>query len=307
MNWQKASATGLTKTKAIANHLWHASLKTTHSRFVASGLLVGVAYFPSWLIDLVIKTVGGSASILMVAMTALGLYRFWQVRQPIQHLEASEDDRWLGHLIIICGVVLCPLGFFTNWGQHLVFLLILFGIALSSWGVVLFQRYPLSIALVGLGLFPQPTAVAKTLWEVFTPQKMLENFMAWSGGTGLIAIGQPATVNGVYITLSGKTVEVYSGCSGFDMATILAVASFVLALFLKQSPLRVVLMVVLGVVLALLSNIPRIMLLAASQAYWGQGTFEFWHGPWGGQIFSTILFTIYYYIVMAIAKKKSAK
>lgn len=307
MNWQKASTIGLTRTKAISHRLWQASLKTTHTRFVASGLLVGVAYFPSWLIDLVIKTVGGSASILLVAMIALGLYQLWQKRQQILEIEVAEDDQWLGHVLIVCGIVLCPFGFFSTWAQHLIFLLILIGIALSSWGVLFFRRYPLSIALIGLGLFPQPTAVAKALWEVFTPPLMLERLMAWSGTTGLNAIGQAATVDGVYITLASKTVEVYSGCSGFDMATILAVASFVLALFLKQSPVKVALMVVLGIFLALLSNVPRIMLLAASLAYWGRGAFEFWHGPWGGQIFSTILFTIYYYVVMAIAKRKSAK
>ena len=307
MNWQKASEIGFTRSKAIAHYLWQASIKTQHSRLVACGLLVGVLYFPIWFKDLVVKTLSGSASILMVLMIALGVFRLWQQRSQIVNLEATDDDQLLGHSLIGCGMVLSPLGFFSDWGQRLIFLLILIGVALSSWGVAFFRQYPLPIALIGLGLFPQPTAVAKTLWEVFTPPKFLERFMAWAGASGLNAIGQPAIVDGVYITLAGKSVEVYGGCSGFDMASILAVASFVLGLFLKQSPPKIALMVVIGVFLALLFNIPRIMLLTASQSYWGSSAFEFWHGPWGGQIFSTVLFTVYYYAAMGIAKRKSAK
>ena len=86
------------------------------------------------------------------------------------------------------------------------------------------------------------------------------------------------------------------------MATIIAVASLVLGLFLKQSLPKVALMTTLGVILALLANIPRIMLMAMAEAYWGKASFEFWHGFWGGQIFSSILFTIYYYVVMAVIK-----
>ncbi|MBD2081296.1 cyanoexosortase C [Leptolyngbya sp. FACHB-17] len=307
MNWQKASAINSVKLKAIAHHLWRASIKTLHTRLVAGGLLVGAAYFPVWLFNLIVRSFHGSASVLMAIMIGLGSYRLWQQRKQITVLAASEDDRLLGHIIIGCGIVLSPLGFFSEWAQRLIFILILIGIALSSWGLPFFRRYPLPIALLGLGLFPQPTAVAKNLWQVFTPPRMLENFMAWSGTGGLNAIGHAAVQNETWITLAGKTVDVNWGCSGFDMATILAVASFVLGLFLKQSPIKITLMMAIGIVLAFIANVPRIMLLAMSEAYWGRSAFEFWHGPWGGQIFSTILFTIYYYVVMAIAKRKPAK
>jgi exosortase/archaeosortase family protein len=91
------------------------------------------------------------------------------------------------------------------------------------------------------------------------------------------------------------------------MATIIAAASLVLGIMLKQSAPKVTLMVVIGIVLALIFNIPRIMLMAVSEAYWGDAAFEFWHGFWGGQIFSTILFTVYYYVVMALVKRRSVK
>lgn len=306
-NWQKATAIGSTKFKAIASHLWQESRKTPHHRLVACGLLVGAAYFPFWLSKLVVGSMHGAASILLVAMIAIALHRLWIQRDRLVRIVASSDDRLLGHILLCCGLALSPIGFFSEWAQRLIFLLILAGIAYSTWGLDFFRRYPLPVALIILGLFPQPTLVGKTLWEVFTPPRMLEQFMAWSGTEGLRAIGQSASVSGSLITLPGGSVDVNWGCSGFDMATILATASFVLGLFLKQNFPKIMLMMTIGVFLAFLANIPRIMLLAMSEAYWGKSAFEFWHGPWGGQIFASILFTIYYYVVMAIAKRKPAK
>jgi exosortase/archaeosortase family protein len=145
------------------------------------------------------------------------------------------------------------------------------------------------------------------MWETFLPPQILERFMAWGGSLGLLAIGQPAVLQGTTISLPGGTVDVQWGCNGFDMAVTMGVASLVLGLFLKQNAPKVIGMVAVGMMLALLFNVPRIMLLAMSAAYWGKASFNFWHGIWGGQIFSTILFTIYYYVVMAFVKRHPTK
>ena len=42
----------------------------------------------------------------------------------------------------------------------------------------------------------------------------------------------------------------------------------------------------IGIVLALAFNVPRIVLMTLAVVYWGKDAFEFWHGAWGGQIFS---------------------
>ncbi len=299
MKWQQVQQTTV--------HLIQLSGKSHHHRMVAAGLLVGVCYLPFWLIDTVSSTIHGGASLLMLALIALGLYRLWQNRQQLAALEAADDDRFLGHTLIACGILISPWCWSSEWSQKLSWLMILLGIACSNWGVGFFRRYPLSVALICLGLFPQPTLVGQQLWQAFTPPQMLENFMAWSGGLGLQAIGQAAVSNGNTLTLSGGSVQVIWGCSGFDMATIMAVASLVLGLFLKRSASNILSLMMIGITLALIANIPRIMLMAYANAHWGKASFHFWHGPWGGQIFSTILFTIYYYIVMAMVKKRSPK
>lgn len=295
------------KVRQTINYLLHQSVKTPHNLIVACGLLVGLCYLPFWLADLVIGTLHGAASLLMVAAIGLGLYQLWCNRHHLAKLNASDADEWLGHIIVVGGALLSPFCFFTEWSQRLIWILILVGIACSSWGMQFFQRYPIPTFLIGMGLFPQPTVVGKAIWETFTPPQMLERFMAWSGSLGLQAIGQSATVTNTIISLPGGAVDVAWGCSGFDMATIIAVASLVLALFLKQPLPKVIVLMMFGVILALLANIPRIMLMAMAEVYWGKAAFEFWHGFWGGQIFSTILFTIYYYVVMAVVKQRSLK
>lgn len=302
MTQQKAK-----KTRFSFDRLLHTSLATPHTRIVTCGLLVGMIFSPLWLYDVVVGTLNGAASLILVAAAVLGGYQLWTQRSQLAKRNASEEDQLLGHIIIVSGVGLAPFCFFSEWSQKLVWILILAGIALSSWGISFFKRYPMPAFLISIGFFPQPTAVGKAVWDAFTPPEMLERFMAWSGGLGLQAIGHSATIRETIISLPGGSVRVDWGCSGFDMASIIAVASLVLGLFLKQSLPKVSLMVVIGIILALLSNVPRIMLMAMAEAYWGRESFEFWHGFWGGQIFSSILFTVYYYVVMAIVKGRSVK
>ena len=54
----------------------------------------------------------------------------------------------------------------------------------------------------------------------------------------------------------------------------------------------------IGIVLALAFNVPRIVLMTLAVVYWGKDAFEFWYGAWGGQIFSAIVMTTYYQIIM---------
>lgn len=295
------------KVRQIARDILHESLRTPHNRIVSAGLLVGFCYLPSRLLDLINATLRGMPSILMTAAIGLGLHMLWQKRHQLAKLEVSEADQMLGHLLIIGGVILAPAAFFAEWSQRLDWAIILLGIACSCWGLAFFSLNPLPTFLIAMGLIPEPFRLGKAMWETFLPPQILERFMAWGGSLGLWAIGQPAVLNGTTISLPGGTVDVQWGCNGFDMAVTMGVASLVLGLFLKQSFAKITGMVALGMVLALLFNFPRIMLLAISEAYWGKAAFDFWHGIWGGQIFSTILFTIYYYVVMALVKRRPTK
>jgi exosortase len=176
-----------------------------------------------------------------------------------------------------------------------------------QWGWGFFQQFPFPSFLIAVGLFPRTTIMVETLWQTLTPPHLLENLMAWAGSWGLKAIGHPAVAEGRFIALSQGAVEVAYGCNGLYMAATMAIAGLVLGLFLKQSGWKIAIMMVIGALLAFVFNIPRIMLMTLAAVYWGKWWFDFWHGSWGGQIFVTILFTIYYYAVMAMVKQRSNK
>jgi exosortase/archaeosortase family protein len=166
-----------------------------------------------------------------------------------------------------------------------------------------FGKYPLPTFLVLLGLLHNPGIVSKTIWQALTPPQTLERVMAWAGGATLNLIGQSAIAQGTLITLPQGAVNVEWGCNGFSMAQTMAIASLILGIWLNQSRLKIAVMMILGTVLALVFNVPRIMLVTIAAVYWGEGWFSFWHGFWGGQIFVSLLFTLYYYGMMGLVRR----
>ena len=308
MKWQKI--------RQVVERLLREGLKTTHNRIVLLGLIVVLSYLLFWFGILVFRIFKGSSSgMLQMAAIYLGAQQLWKQRQQLTKQTALEEDQLLGHILTISGVLLFPVCLFMTWAEPMVSALvsaavcsiILAGIACSQWGASFFSSYPLSIFLICLGLLPKPAEISRALWRSFTAPEILERFMAWAGGAALRAIGQPAVADGVMISLPNGSVQVGWGCNGFDMAMTMVVASFVLGLFLKQSWAKIVALMVVGAVLALVFNIPRIMLVTSASVYWGKYWFDFWHDSWGSQIFVSVLFTIYYYIVMGLVKKQNPK
>ncbi|NJL35725.1 MAG: cyanoexosortase C [Leptolyngbyaceae cyanobacterium SM1_4_3] len=278
--------------------------RTGHGRIVLCGVLVGLCCFVLWLGRLLLAASKGSAIALMAIAVGLGLWELWKQRHQVQKLIAPPEDRLLGHVLILSGVTLLPFLAAENWSRSVIFWAIMFGIACSCWGVSFFRLYPLPTFLITLGLFPHPNKVAGVVWRLLTPPDVLERLMAWSGSLALRGIGQPAIATDTVVSLPGGAVTVAWGCNGFNMALEMAAATLLLGLFLKLSRSKIILLMAIAIVLALIFNVPRIMLLTMASVYWGQESFEFWHGSWGGQIFSMILFTVYYYIVMGVANRK---
>lgn len=295
------------KIRPFTTQLIRSANQSTHSRIVAAGFIASFAFIPFWLYDIIYGTIHGAASLLLIALSGFGTYQLWKRRSQLAELEVSSEDRWLGHCLIILAIAAVPFCFSAEWMQKLDFYVMLFGVALSSWGFGFFARYPLPIFLIFFGLFPQPTAVGKLLWTTFTPDEGLERFMAWAGSLGLMAIGQSPQVEGTIIALPTGAVRVDWGCNGFDLATIAAVTSMLLGIFWKQPIWKISLFVVMGIFFSLVANVPRIMLMTLASVYWGPESFHFWHGFWGGQIFLSILFTVHYYAMLALLDWKPQK
>lgn len=241
---------------------------------------------------------GSSNLVLNGAFIYLALETFWQQRQQLTKTSAFDDDRLIGHILILGGVVCYPLCLASASLQALIWMLIVLGIGWSTWGLDILRKNALWSILLLVGLYPDLGYFGATIWHLLTPHNTLENLMAWIGGIALQAIGQAAISHAAYITLPSGSVEVAPGCSGFDMAFTLAGTGLILGLFFKQRWFTIVNLVGLGILIALVFNVPRIMLVTMAAVYWGKSSFEFWHGPIGGQLFATVLFTVYYYLVM---------
>ena len=270
------------------------------------GLSTGLWYLPTWLTGLTDRGPQSTDGFTLAAcFVGLSFYLLWRQQKQLALLKASEEDRLLGYLLIICGVFLFPFCRFAIWPQALLWAMILAGIACCSWGVQFFGQQQLLAMSAFITVYPQPTGTARLLWEAVTPYKSLERVMAQAGAWALRLFGWQAAAVETLVTFPEGAVDVYWGCNGFDMALTMAVAGLVMGLFLQQSRAKILEFIAIGVVASLVFNVPRVMLLAVASVYWGHDWFAFWHGPWGGQLFSGVLFTVYYYVVMWLARAKA--
>jgi exosortase len=279
-----------------------------HGKLSVAGLLIGLCYLPAWLVGLCDRgpqSMGGFT--LATYFIGLAAYFGWRHRKAIMALTATEEDRLFGHLLILCSLILFPFCRFALWPQSILWGTALVGIALSSWGIRFFREHSILALTTLLSVYPQPAITARLIWELFTPRAFLEKLMAQAGAWGLQSLGLPASVDQTLVVFPTGAVDVRWGCNGFDMALSMIVAGLIMGMILKQNRWRMSSFIVLGVMLALGFNIVRIMLMALASVYWGEKWFDFWHGLWGGQIFSTLLLTVYYYSVMAIAQPSTPR
>lgn len=282
------------------------SLTTTHGKMLALGAIAGLIFLPTWLsVIWRITFIGGKSTLLLnLGFLYFGLAKLWQNRSILVDQPVLSDDRLVGHLFIIGGFAALATQADSSSIQAFSAMLVLAGALASTFGLAILKEYPLACGMLLLSLYPDWAFLSTLIFQILTGPSFLENRMAQMGGFVLNQMGQPAVAQGQYISLPAGSVYVGSGCSGFDMAFSVAVCSLLLGLFLKQTWPKISFAILIGVCLALLLNIPRIVLLSFAGIYWGEASFDFWHGAWGGQIFSGLLFTMYYYVVMAIYKKQ---
>ncbi len=295
------------KAGAQLHSLLKNALRTHHGRFVLIGLTVGLFYLPAWAGYLFPRALQGKIGwFLVFAMLGMAALELRTKRKTLRQLSASEEDRWLGYLLIVSGAALFPFCRFALWSQALVWLSVLVGIVISTWGVQFFYKFVMPTFFVGLTVYPRIGLISRGLWDFFTPYLFLERTMAWISSIAMRGIGFPATQQGEFITFPEGAVEVGWGCNGLDMALTVAAAGLFMGLLYKQKRSQMIWLISCAVVVALIANIPRLMIVTIANVYWGPWWFDFWHGFWGGQIFSGVLFTGYYYVVEALVKKQSA-
>lgn len=275
-------------------------LKTHHGRMILLACLLIVAYVPVWLAWVGGELLHGSSySFVTLGFLYLGLRDILRYRKRADKPLVSSDERWLGYFLILGSLLLfLPLRSSVSL-QALLFAGTVAGLMISTWGFEFINRHKLTMTLLLISFYPNLSYLLNVIRRNLTGDS-LEQVMAYSGSWMFQLLGQSSHVDGVFLFLADGAVEVASGCSGADMAFPIAGMAIVLGLLFEQSIKKIVLLTFAGMALALVFNVPRVMLLTIAIVHWGQESFDFWHGTWGGQIFSGILFTVYYYLFMWI-------
>lgn len=282
--------------------------QSRHNLIVSSGLLIGLYYIPIWLISISQQLWNGSSSpVLNLGFLGLGCQILWQERSHFQQQRAYEDERFIGYMLMGGGATLLLTGLSSLSLQAFAWITVLAGAVYSTGGLGFIRKYWLPVGLVLISFYPDYIFLANAIWQFSTLDVVLESSMASVGVWVLQLIRQPAVAEGSIISLPTGAVNVASGCSGFDMGLVLAGTGIIASLFFKLSPIKSVGLIASGIAIALILNVPRIVLLTFAAVYWGEESFKFWHGTWGGQIFATILFTIYYYVIMAFVDGQSSQ
>ncbi|PSN14655.1 hypothetical protein C7293_10625 [filamentous cyanobacterium CCT1] len=284
------------------------SLTTHHGCIVSLGLVAGLFYWHTY-ISFFIGDIwkGQSQVVLNLGFLYLGFHQFWTHRKELTSIAVLGDDRIIGHTLILAASLWLPFNGGSISLQAFLWMLILIGIAWSSFTPAVFGQFPLACLFVLAGFYPDWIWLSSQVILAITGPYQLENGMAWVSSIFLRSLGQTVEAQDRFINLPTGSVEVAPGCSGYDMAFVLAGTSVLWGLLAKQTLSRIILAAAIGIAIALILNIPRIMLMTFAAVYWGEDSFEFWHGGWGGQIFSTIMFTAYYYGAIAVFGQSASK
>jgi exosortase len=291
------------------------SLKNPQTQLWTCGLLLEIYYLLHWGVMTFQQALAGSSNFLIgVSLISWSGQKIWRDsfgslrRDRSEQSKAVSEEKVLGNLLILAGIGIF-FGYPATAAVIRVFacVMVLAGVLCSRFGLESLHRHWLSLLILIPGLHPNLERVARQIWDAFMPVGILEHFMAQAGSVVLRAIGFPAVSQNNLLILPTGSVNVASGCDGFSMAFTLAATGLVLGLFLAKCKRMVVLLVLCGALLAFGFNVPRVALMTIASIYWGQASFEFWHGPIGGQVFSAFLVTVYYYVAMFFLNSRSLR
>ncbi|MCU0548848.1 MAG: cyanoexosortase C [Leptolyngbya sp. Prado105] len=275
--------------------VFKSSLRSIHNWILLSGAALGLGVYLPTLISLSATVVvsGMSHLILNSLLIALAVRQLRRHRKSVQ--EISIEDQWLGSGLILGGLAIFYFYYPAVTPQSLSCMIILVGGVLSYQGLPFLRQQWAAIALLMLSLHPNLERVARHLWSIVAHPQALSKWMAWGGGELLKVIGQPVSIQEQFIVLPAGTVEVASGCDGFEMSFVMLMTALIMGIVFRVRSRMMLALIAIGISLALVMNVCRIAVMVLAAVYWGKDAFEFWHGTVGGQIFSGILFTIYYY------------
>ncbi len=210
------------------------------------------------------------------------LYICWQDKRQLWHRLPSRTHPVGGLLIAVGGAFyLTGLPDFVNFS----FPLVLAGICLWLKGMPGLKLLAFPLLLV---LLATPNQIPYLIAPYTLP---LQSFIAGSAGFILSHLGFNVTVEGIYLFVNQKVVEVAPHCAGLKMLLTSLYVALMLLYWTGSSEFRskTSLFLISTVAIAVLGNIIRNALLTFFHGSGYEQWFEWLHEGWGGDVYSAIM------------------
>lgn len=208
-------------------------------------------------------------------------YISWTNRQKWRQL--PDDSHPLGAALLAVGAVFYLTG--TSELVNLSFPAVLAGLCLWLKGLPGFRLQSFPLLLVFLAT---PTAVPYLIAPYTLP---LQKFIAGTAGFILVQFGIDVTVEGIYLLVGGRLVEVAPYCAGLKMLfTSLYVAMMLLYWTGAWVSRQTTIWFLSGtVIISVSANIVRNTLLTFFHGTGNDGAFVWLHEGWGGDVYSACM------------------
>ncbi len=208
-------------------------------------------------------------------------YIIWTDRKKWQRLD--DQSHPIGGILLGLAVT-----FYLSGTAELInfsFPLLLLGICLWLKGTAGFRLYWFPWLLV---LLATPNSIPYLITPYTLP---LQTLIAGCAGFLLMQLGFDVEVQGVYVTLGGKLVEVAPYCAGLKMLfTSLYVSLMLLYWTDNLDDRRKVIGLLLGAIgISVVGNIFRNTTLAFFHGTGQESLFVWLHDSWGGDVYSTLM------------------
>lgn len=215
----------------------------------------------------------------------VAIYLVW--RRRAEFIEAPRPS-WLGFAMMLIGILVLIVS-----GWIVVFFTAGFAMILTIWGLCGFLFGLAAMKRLSFPAFilcfmvPPPE---QTISQISLDMKLLATKLAmrFIDFTGIVAV-----VDGQTIYLGNVTVTVGAACSGLRSLISLIFLGILFAYFSKLTMWRKILLALLSVPIAIVSNVVRIVAISLAGYWWGQKVVEPVHDVSGYFVFVVAFFLLY--------------
>ncbi|NJP19550.1 MAG: cyanoexosortase B [Hydrococcus sp. CRU_1_1] len=209
------------------------------------------------------------------------VYLCWMQRKKWLRLENHSHP--LGAILLLVGA-----GFYLTGTVEFVNLS--FPILLTGW--CLWSKGIPGLKLQGFALLLVLLATPNSVPYLITPYTLpLQKFIAGAAGFILMQLGFNVTVDGIYLAVDGKLVEVAPYCAGLKMLFTSLYVALMLLHWTENlnNKNKIVLLLGGSVVISIGANIVRNTLLTFFHGKGYNSLFVWLHDSWGGDLYSALM------------------